>query len=45
MVSRGSLSASLGDDPNDSTGQIALDLVEQLHGLDETDDLADDDES
>ena len=32
-----------GDDPDDAAGQVALDLVEQLHRLDQADDLADGD--
>ena len=35
--------AALGDDPDDPAGQVGLDLVEQLHRLDEADDLADGD--
>ena len=30
-----------GDDPDDAAGEVRLDLVEQLHRLDQADDLAD----
>ena len=33
----------LGDDAHDPAGPVGLDLVEQLHGLDQADDLADGD--
>ena len=33
--------AGLGDDPDDAAGDVALDLVEQLHRLDQADHLAD----